>query len=89
VPRTKNHILNALKSIAEAQAELEKTVATHGKIIDSQGQDIANLEQKVMELRNKLIQAEIASGTPTKVVAEKHGVSPARVSQIAPRRTYN
>jgi Mg2+ and Co2+ transporter CorA len=87
--RTQKHILNALNSIAEAQKELEETVSTHGKIIDSQGQDIATLEQKVMELRNKLIQAEIASGTPTKVVAEKHGISPARVSQIAPRRTYN
>lgn len=87
--RKKNHILSAIESIAQAHQELERTVSNHGKIIDSQGQDIANLEQKVMELRNKLIQAEIASGTPTKVVAEKHGVSPARVSQIAPRRTYN
>lgn len=87
--RPKNHILNAMESIAKAQIELEKTVATHGKIIDSQGKDIAALEQKVMELRNQLIQAEVASGTPTKVVAEKHGVSPARVSQIAPRKNYN
>lgn len=87
--RSKNHILNALESIAKAQTELEKTVSTHGKIIDSQGQDIAALEQKVMELRDKLIQAEIANGTPTKVVAQKHGISPARVSQIAPRRNYN
>lgn len=83
------HIVNALTSIAKAQAELEKTVATHGKIIDSQGLDIATLEKKVMELRNQLIRAEVASGIPTKVVAEKHQVSPARVSQIAPRRHIN
>lgn len=87
--RTKNHILNALESIAKAHAALEKTVATHGKIIESQGQDIAALETKVMELRNSAIQAEVASGTATKAVAAKYGVSSARISQIAPRRPYN
>lgn len=87
--RPKNHILSALESIAQAHRELEKTVANHGKIIESQGRDIAVLEQKVMGLRNSAIQAEVAYGLPTKTVAEKYGVSSARVSQIAPRRTYN
>lgn len=87
--RKKDHILDALNSIAQAHKDLEKTVENHGKVIGSQGRDIAVLEQKVMELRNKLIQAEVASGIPTKVVADKHGVTPARVSQIAPRRSYN
>ena len=85
----KSHILAALESIAAAHAELELTVSNHGKIIESQGQDIANLELKLMELRNKAIQGEVATGAPTKVVAEKYGVSSARVSQIAPRRNYN
>ena len=87
--RKKNHILSAIESIAQAHQELERTVSNHGKIIESQGKDIAALEQKVMELRNSAIQAEVANGIPTKNVAEKYGVSAARVSQIAPRRNYN
>jgi Mg2+ and Co2+ transporter CorA len=87
--RSNNHILNALESIAQAHSELEKTVANHGKIIESQGKDIADLEQKVMELRNCAIQAEVANGVPSKAVAEKYGVTSARISQIAPRRSYN
>ncbi len=85
----KNHILNAIESIAQAHQELAHTVSDHGKIIESQGRDIAVLEQKVMELRNNAIQAEVANGVPTKTVAEKYGVSSARVSQIAPRRNFN
>lgn len=87
--RTKNHLLNAVKSIAAAQEELEKTVATHAKILDNQGQEIASLERQVMSLRNAAIQAEVAAGAPTKFVAEKYGVSPGRVSQIAPRNRLN
>lgn len=81
-----NHILKAMASIAEAHKELERTVATHGKIIDSQGQDIAALERQVMDLRNNAIKAEVANGNQTKTVAQKYGVSSARVSQIAPRK---
>lgn len=87
--KKKNHILSAIESIAHAHQELERTVSNHGKIIESQGKDIAALEQKVMELRNSAIQAEVANGVPTKSVAEKYGVSSARVSQIAPRRNFN
>ena len=87
--RKKNHILSAIESIAQAHQELERTVSNHGKIIESQGKDIAALEQKVMELRHSAIQAEVSNGVPTKAVAEKYGVSSARVSQIAPRRNYN
>ena len=85
----KNHILSALESIAQAHQELERIVSNHCKIIESQGRDIAALEQKVMGFRNSAIQAEIANGVPTKHVAEKYGVSSARVSQIAPRKNYN
>jgi Mg2+ and Co2+ transporter CorA len=86
---SKNHILNAIESIAKAHKELATTVSSHGKIIESQGKDIAALEQKVMELRNSAMQAEVANGVPTKDVAEKYRLTPARVSQIAPRRNYN
>lgn len=84
-----NHILKALTSIAEAHKELEKTVATHGKIIESQGRDIAALEKRVMDLRNSAIKAEIFNGVPTKTVADKYGVSSARVSQLAPRPKHH
>ncbi len=87
--RKKNHILSAIESIAQAHQQLENTVSNHGKIIESQGKDIAALEQKVMELRNCAIKAEIANGVPTKNVAEKYDISSARVSQIAPRRNGN
>lgn len=87
--RTKNHLLDAVKSIAAAQAQLEQTVAAHTKILDNQGQEIAALERQVMKLRNSAIQAEVAAGAPTKFVAEKYGVSPGRVSQIAPRSRLN
>lgn len=82
----KNHILDALQSIAKAQQELEQTVTRHEKIIESQGKDIAALEQQVMELRNSAIQAEVALGIPSRDVAIRYNISPARVSQIAPRR---
>ena len=85
----KNHILSALESIAQAHQELERIVSNHGKIIESQGKDIAALEKQVMALRNCAIQAEIANGVPTKDVATKYIISSARVSQIAPRRNYN
>lgn len=84
--RRRNHILDAIKSIAAAQQDLQQQVKRHDQIIESQGQDIALLEQQVMELRNKAIQAEVASGVPTKDVASKYGVTASRVSQIAPRR---
>ena len=87
--RTKNHLLDAVKSIAAAQAQLEQTVAAHTKILDNQGQEIAALERQVMNLRNAAIQAEVAAGAPTKFVAEKYNVTPGRVSQIAPRNRMN
>ena len=87
--RTKNHLLDAVRSIAAAQAQLENTVAAHAKILDNQGVEIAELERQVMRLRNAAIQAEVSAGAPTKFIAEKYGVSPGRVSQIAPRNRLN
>lgn len=86
MPRRKNHLLDAIESIAKAQAELTERVDKHSKIIESQGQDIAALEKKVMDLRNCAIRAEIANDVPTKEVADRYGLTSARVSQIAPRK---
>lgn len=84
-----NHILNALDSIAKAQQELEGRVDRHEKIIESQGQNIVNLEKQVMELRNKAIQAEVTSGERSDAIAKKYGVTPSRVAQIAPRKRFH
>jgi hypothetical protein len=43
----KNHILEAVKSIAAAQEQLDKTVEKHGKIIDSQGKILQCLKRKL------------------------------------------
>ncbi len=83
--RQRIYITDALASIAAAQAELKKDVEQHDTVIDSLGQHITQLEQKIAELRNSAIQAEVASGVPTKIVAVNYGLSSARVSQIAPR----
>ena len=85
----KNHIIDALKSIAKAQEELTKRVDRHEKIMTSQGQDIARLEKQVMEFRNKAIQAEISSGERSGDVANKYGLTPSRIAQIAPRTNYH
>lgn len=86
MPRKTNHLANAVASLTKAQAEMEHTVRGHSKILEAQGQDIARLERQVMDLRNCAISAEVRAGVPSKTVAEKYGISPARVAQIAPRR---
>lgn len=78
----------ALKLVVEEQEEIRKVVETQGKIIESQGMAIANLEKKVQELRDCAIKAEIANGVPTKSVATKYQITPSRVSQIAPRSKH-
>jgi len=71
------------KGWGEAQSE---DISNHDKILESQGQDIARLENEVMKLRNKAIKAEVRSGRPTKEVADEYNLSSARVSQLAPRK---
>jgi len=84
--RQTNHLANAMASLAAAQHEMERTVRGHSQILTAQGQDIASLQQQVMDLRNHAIAAEVRSGVPSKTVAEKYGISAGRVAQIAPRR---
>ena len=47
------------------------------------------LELAIREMRDSAIRGEVASGRKSKDVALKFGVTPARVTQIAPRRRYN
>lgn len=81
-------LTQALRLVVEEQEEIRKVVETQGKIIESQGMAIANLEKKVQELRDCAIKAEIANGVPTKNVATKYQITPSRVSQIAPRNKH-
>lgn len=80
------HLLAAIASLTKAQNDLEKDVAKHSKILKSQGQEIAELQQTVgklqMGLRNATIKAEVAAGTPGNVLAERYDLSPGRISQI-------
>ena len=50
---------------------------------------IETLQKTVDDMRDSAIRGEVASGVPSKVVAEKYNISPSRVTQIAPRRKYN
>lgn len=50
---------------------------------------INSLQESLDEIRDSAIRGEVASGQKTKDVAVKFGLTPARISQIAPRRRYN
>ena len=76
------NILNAMSAIVKEQADIAKKVSRHEKILNSQGQQIAELERQVIQLRNDNICIEISQGVPAREVAAKHGLTPARVSQI-------
>jgi hypothetical protein len=84
----------ALVAIQAALAEQDTELKQHGnridqleKIVQAQACDIANLESGVQKLRDQSIKAAVARGVPSKVVAQAHGLSPGRVTQIAPRKT--
>lgn len=76
------HIADAVASLAKAQEAMAAQIARHDKIIASQGQDIAALEQKVQELRNSAIKADLAAGLTGREAADKYGLSEGRISQI-------
>lgn len=56
---------------------------------DNSAREIGRLQGSLDDIRNSAIRGEVASGQKTKDVAEKFKITPARVSQIAPRRKYN
>jgi len=58
------------------------------KIVQAQARDIANLEGSVQKLRDQSIKSAVARGVPSKVVAQAHGLSAGRVTQIAPRKSH-
>ncbi|EJG1723962.1 hypothetical protein ACLINW_002224 [Vibrio parahaemolyticus] len=101
--KTQKLLSDAQSLLQQAQQEMsndiealkEKQIATDARLArlerqqDNSATEIGRLQQSLDEIRDSAIRGEIASGQKTKDVAEKFKISPARVSQIAPRRKYN
>lgn len=84
------------KAINEDMREIkEKQIATEARLdrLEKQKDDTAKtigiLQKTLDDIRDSAIRGEIASGQKTLDVANKYNLSPARISQIAPRRKYN
>lgn len=77
----KNHIIDAINSIAKAQEKLASEVEKQGKIISLHSEEIATLQEKVQEMRDNAIVAELKFSSG-KEVAEKYKLSEGRISQI-------
>lgn len=84
--KVQKHLHDALKSLAKAQEEFQKetreTLRRHENLLHSHGQDIANLEKQVMDMRNIAIKSQLDGGISNKDVALNFNLTPARVSQI-------
>ena len=83
----------ALSAIRDALDEHSTEISRTGnrvdkleKIVEAQAREIAGLQAGVRELRNESIRTAIARGVATQVVADAHGLTSARISQIAPRK---
>ncbi|HHR1360749.1 TPA: hypothetical protein ACS3GH_005261 [Serratia marcescens] len=101
--KTKKLLNDAQELLRQAQDSMsedieqlkEKQIATDARLErlerqqDESLQLIGTLQKSVDDMRDSAIRGEVASGQRTKDVAEKFNISPARVSQIAPRRRYN
>lgn len=78
-----------IEKLAERQTSVEARVERLERNHDEAVKQIDSLQKSMDEIRDSAIRGEIASGQKTKDTALKFGLSPARVSQIAPRRRYN
>ena len=78
-----------IKKLAERQSDVEDRVGRLEQQHDQAAEKIASLQKSLDEIRDSAIRGEIASGQKTKDTATKFGLSPARISQIAPRRRFN
>lgn len=75
-------ISQAVAALAKAQAAMSDRLNRHEKIIDSQAQEIAELQQQVLSIRNAAIKTDLDAGLSGREVAQKYQLSPGRVSQI-------
>lgn len=86
---TKNyehHLHNAVKSLAKAQKNLADCVTRHEKILASHAEQIAELQQMVINYRDNAILSDLNAGLSGREVAEKYNLSPGRISQIKHRQ---
>lgn len=88
---SKEHILDAINSIVKAQEALElevqkqgEEIEKHEKILESHSKEIVELQNKITEMRDNAIIAELRFSSG-KEVAEKYNLSPSRISQIKNR----
>lgn len=101
--KTKDLLANAQILLHKAQEEMsndiealkEKQVSTDAQLNrieqkqDESAKTIQELQQSLDDLRDSAIRGEVASGQKSKDVANKFKLTPARITQIAPRRKYN
>jgi len=78
-----------IEDLKNKQTLTDERLARMEEKQDEAAAKITRLQQSLDEIRDSAIRGEVASGQKTKDVAEKFGLSSARVSQIAPRRRYN
>lgn len=78
-----------LQQLKEHQIATDARLARLERQQDDSALTIGGLQQSLDDIRDSAIRGEVASGRKTKDVADKFNLSPARVSQIAPRRKYN
>lgn len=101
--KTKQLLADAQRLLEQAQESMsedieklkEQQIATDARLArlerqqDESLQLIGNLQNSVDIMRDSAIRGEVASGQKSKDVAVKYGITPSRVTQIAPRRRYN
>lgn len=78
-----------IEGLKEKQVETDIRLKHLETQQDNSAREIGRLQKSLDDIRDSAIRGEIASGQKTKDVAEKFRITPARVSQIAPRRKYN
>jgi uncharacterized coiled-coil DUF342 family protein len=101
--KTQKLLADAQNLLHQAQQEMNAEIeglktgqnATNARLArletqqDNAAMEIGRLQQSLEDIRDSAIRGEVASGQKSKVVAAKYNISPARVTQIAPRRKYN
>ncbi|WP_267433575.1 MULTISPECIES: hypothetical protein [Sphingomonas] len=78
-----------IRKLAERQSDAEARIDKLEKKHDEAVEQIHMLQKSMDDIRDSAIRGEIASGQKSKDTALKFGLSPARISQIAPRRRFN
>lgn len=87
--QAQEEMVHDIQHLKDAQAATDARLSRMEAKQDEAAAKINSLQQSLDEIRDSAIRGEIASGQKTKDVADKFGLSSARVSQIAPRRRFN